>query len=76
LTVAHFVWCKYNHRGGAFGLKKFFETHVAWDRDCYRGWTIAGIGRIESRGRITIANDMTVKGGTYYPMTVKAHLRA
>ena len=35
-----------------------------------------GIGRIEGRECVIIANDATVKGGSYYPMTVKKHLRA
>ena len=37
---------------------------------------VAGIGRVEGRECVIIANDATVKGGTYYPMTVKKHLRA
>jgi 3-methylcrotonyl-CoA carboxylase beta subunit len=37
---------------------------------------IAGVGRIEGREVVVAANDATVKGGTYYPMTVKKHLRA
>lgn len=37
---------------------------------------ITGIGRISSLECIIIANDATVKGGTYYPLTVKKHLRA
>ncbi|HVR44151.1 MAG TPA: carboxyl transferase domain-containing protein [Thermoanaerobaculia bacterium] len=37
---------------------------------------VAGIGRIEGRECLVIANDATVKGGTYFPMTVKKHLRA
>jgi acetyl-CoA carboxylase carboxyltransferase component len=37
---------------------------------------VTGIGRIHGREAIVIANDATVKGGTYYPMTVKKHLRA
>lgn len=37
---------------------------------------ITGIGRIHQRDCMIIANDATVKGGTYYPMTVKKHLRA
>uniref|UniRef100_UPI0023504E93 carboxyl transferase domain-containing protein n=1 Tax=Candidatus Frankia alpina TaxID=2699483 RepID=UPI0023504E93 len=36
----------------------------------------AGIGRIAGRECVVVANDATVKGGTYYPMTVKKHLRA
>jgi 3-methylcrotonyl-CoA carboxylase beta subunit len=37
---------------------------------------VTGIGRIEGTTCVVIANDATVKGGTYYPMTVKKHLRA
>ncbi|MCK5890321.1 carboxyl transferase domain-containing protein [Aeromicrobium sp.] len=37
---------------------------------------VTGIGRVASREVMVIANDATVKGGTYYPMTVKKHLRA
>ena len=37
---------------------------------------IAGIGRVSGRETVVIANDATVKGGTYSPMTVKKHLRA
>ena len=37
---------------------------------------IAGIGQVSGRLCVIIANDATVKGGTYYPMTVKKHLRA
>ena len=37
---------------------------------------ITGIGRIEGRECMIVCNDSTIKGGTYYPMTVKKHLRA
>src|SRR5688572_14339951 len=37
---------------------------------------ITGIGRVEGIEAVIVANDATVKGGTYYPMTVKKHLRA
>ncbi|MEU6342136.1 carboxyl transferase domain-containing protein [Streptomyces sp. NPDC046977] len=37
---------------------------------------VAGIGRVSGREVVIVANDATVKGGTYYPMTVKKHLRA
>ncbi|WP_209597690.1 carboxyl transferase domain-containing protein [Ruegeria sp. HKCCSP351] len=37
---------------------------------------IAGIGRVQGREVMVVCNDATVKGGTYYPMTVKKHLRA
>ncbi|MER6510024.1 MULTISPECIES: carboxyl transferase domain-containing protein [unclassified Nonomuraea] len=37
---------------------------------------ITGVGRVAGRECVVVANDATVKGGTYYPMTVKKHLRA
>ncbi|HUR07273.1 MAG TPA: carboxyl transferase domain-containing protein [Nonomuraea sp.] len=37
---------------------------------------ITGVGRIAGRECVVVANDATVKGGTYYPLTVKKHLRA
>ena len=37
---------------------------------------VTGVGRIAGRECVVVANDATVKGGTYYPMTVKKHLRA
>ena len=37
---------------------------------------IAGIGRVHGQEIVVVANDATVKGGTYFPMTVKKHLRA
>src|SRR3712207_6522217 len=37
---------------------------------------VTGIGRVSGREAVIVANDATVKGGTYYPITVKKHLRA
>ena len=37
---------------------------------------VTGVGRVEGRECVVVANDATVKGGTYYPVTVKKHLRA
>ena len=37
---------------------------------------VTGIGRVEGTECVIVANDATVKGGTYYPITVKKHLRA
>src|SRR5690349_6272934 len=37
---------------------------------------ITGVGRIEGRECLIVCNDSTIKGGTYFPMTVKKHLRA
>ncbi|MBL8517641.1 MAG: methylcrotonoyl-CoA carboxylase [Betaproteobacteria bacterium] len=45
-------------------------------QDAPSAGVITGIGRIEGTECVIVANDATVKGGTYYPMTVKKHLRA
>src|ERR1700709_1859867 len=37
---------------------------------------VAGIGLVEGRQCVIVANDATVKGGSYFPLTVKKHLRA
>jgi 3-methylcrotonyl-CoA carboxylase beta subunit len=47
-----------------------------YEGDAPSAGIITGIGRIEGREVVVVANDATVKGGTYYPMTVKKHLRA
>jgi 3-methylcrotonyl-CoA carboxylase beta subunit len=47
-----------------------------YDDDAPSAGIITGIGRIEGVEVVIVANDATVKGGTYYPMTVKKHLRA
>jgi 3-methylcrotonyl-CoA carboxylase beta subunit len=47
-----------------------------YDDDCPGAGIITGIGRISGRRCMVVANDATVKGGTYYPVTVKKHLRA
>ena len=47
-----------------------------YDGDAPSAGVIAGIGRIQGVACMVVANDATVKGGTYYPMTVKKHLRA
>src|SRR5437764_6987109 len=44
--------------------------------DVHSASLITGVGRISGRECVVIANDATIKGGTYYPMTVKKHLRA
>ncbi len=47
-----------------------------YDDECPGAGMIAGIGRVSGRECMIVANDATVKGGTYYPITVKKHLRA
>jgi 3-methylcrotonyl-CoA carboxylase beta subunit len=47
-----------------------------YDDEAPSAGIITGIGRVSGRECVVVANDATVKGGTYYPMTVKKHLRA
>jgi acetyl-CoA carboxylase carboxyltransferase component len=52
---------------------------AAWDlydREAPAAGIVTGIGVIDGRECVIVANDATVKGGTYYPLTVKKHLRA
>jgi acetyl-CoA carboxylase carboxyltransferase component len=56
-----------------------FSTLAAWDMyngDAPSAGMITGVGRVSGQECLIIANDATVKGGTYYPITVKKHLRA
>jgi 3-methylcrotonyl-CoA carboxylase beta subunit len=56
-----------------------FGMYGASDDDLYAvpsASIVTGIGRIHGRECMVVANDATVKGGTYYPLTVKKHLRA
>jgi 3-methylcrotonyl-CoA carboxylase beta subunit len=47
-----------------------------YDDAIHAGGVITGIGRVSGRECMIVCNDATIKGGTYYPMTVKKHLRA
>lgn len=47
-----------------------------YDDEAPAAGVIAGIGRVQGRQVMVVANDPTVKGGAYFPMTVKKHLRA
>ncbi|MET4619508.1 3-methylcrotonyl-CoA carboxylase beta subunit [Arthrobacter sp. 2762] len=51
-------------------------AHGMYNDDSPGAGVIAGIGLVHGRHVLVISNDATVKGGTYYPMTVKKHLRA
>ncbi len=51
-------------------------AHGMYGGDAPAAGLTAGIGRIHGQEVMVVANDATVKGGTYYPMTVKKHLRA
>ena len=51
-------------------------AHGLYDGAAPCAGLIAGIGRVMGQEVMVVANDATVKGGTYYPMTVKKHLRA
>ncbi len=51
-------------------------AHGMYDGAAPAAGAIAGVGRVMGREVMVVCNDATVKGGTYYPMTVKKHLRA
>ncbi|MET3516704.1 3-methylcrotonyl-CoA carboxylase beta subunit [Pseudacidovorax sp. 1753] len=51
-------------------------AHAMYNGDAPGAGLIAGIGRVSGVECMVVCNDATVKGGTYYPMTVKKHLRA
>jgi len=51
-------------------------AHGMYGGDIACAGLVSGIGRIGARECVVVANDPTVKGGTYYPITVKKHLRA
>lgn len=56
-----------------------FSSLAAWEmyeNDAPSAGIVTGIGLVEGQECVIVANDATVKGGTYYPMTVKKHLRA
>ncbi|MBK9710112.1 MAG: methylcrotonoyl-CoA carboxylase [Kouleothrix sp.] len=51
-------------------------AYEVYDDDVPAAGIVSGIGRVEGQEVMIVANDATVKGGTYYPLTVKKHLRA
>ncbi len=51
-------------------------AHGVYDDDVPAAGMIAGVGQVAGRLCVIVANDPTVKGGSYYPLTVKKHLRA
>ena len=51
-------------------------AHGLYDGAAPCAGVIAGVGRVNGQDVMVVCNDATVKGGTYYPMTVKKHLRA
>ncbi|MDP7540146.1 MAG: carboxyl transferase domain-containing protein, partial [Alphaproteobacteria bacterium] len=51
-------------------------AHSMYDDQAPSAGVVTGIGRIRGRECVVVANDATVKGGTYFPLTVKKHLRA
>ena len=47
-----------------------------YSKDIHAAGIITGVGRISGRECVIVCNDATIKGGTYFPITVKKHLRA
>ncbi|MBU3745934.1 MAG: methylcrotonoyl-CoA carboxylase [Burkholderiaceae bacterium] len=62
--------------GTAFIEFSPLAAHGMYDGDAPCGGIITGVGSVHGRKVMVVCNDATVKGGTYYPMTVKKHLRA
>ena len=62
--------------GSPFLEVGMLAAHEMYDGAAPSAGMIAGIGRVEGQEVMILANDATVKGGTYYPMSVKKHLRA
>jgi acetyl-CoA carboxylase carboxyltransferase component len=62
--------------GSAFLELSALAANGLYDDDAPGAGIVTGIGRVEGTMCVVVANDATVKGGTYYPMTVKKHLRA
>ena len=62
--------------GSAFLEVSPLAAYKVYEDNIAAAGIVAGIGRVEGIECMIIANDATVKGGTYYPLTVKKHLRA
>jgi 3-methylcrotonyl-CoA carboxylase beta subunit len=62
--------------GAPFLELSALAAHGLYDDEAPGAGIITGIGRVSGRECVIVANDATVKGGTYYPVTVKKHLRA
>ena len=62
--------------GSPFHELSALAANGMYDDAIHGAGLITGIGRIEGRECMVVCNDSTIKGGTYYPMTVKKHLRA
>src|SRR3954449_7096443 len=62
--------------GSPFLELSAFAAHEMYDGAVPAAGIVTGIGRIANRECVVVANDATVKGGTYFPMTVKKHLSA
>ena len=62
--------------GAAFLELSALAANGLYDDDAPGAGIVTGIGRVEGVECVIVANDATVKGGTYYPLTVKKHLRA
>ena len=62
--------------GTAFLELSPLAAHELYDGRAHAAGVITGIGMVHGRECLFVANDATVKGGSYYPMTVKKHIRA
>src|SRR3954466_2642383 len=63
-------------RGSPFLELSSLAAYDMYDGDAPAAGIVTGIARVSGRAVLIVANDATVKGGTYYPITVKKHVRA
>ena len=62
--------------GTAFLELSPLAAHELYDGRAHSAGIVTGVGLVHGRECLFVANDATVKGGSYYPMTVKKHIRA
>src|SRR5699024_1941940 len=62
--------------GTAFLELSPMAAHGLYGGEVHSASIVTGIGQVAGRTCVIVANDATITGGTYYPMTVKKHLRA
>ena len=65
-----------SHEGSPFLEIGALAGYELYEDPVPSGGLVAGVGMVHGRQCMVIANDATVKGGTYFPMTIKKHVRA
>ena len=70
------AWQRLLDPGAPFLELSPMAAHGLYDGDAPAAGIVTGVGRVHGREVVVVANDATVKGGAYFPLTVKKHLRA